>query len=239
MDNSIFYGKGENLYNTMITKLEPLIFNKKPLIIEYDEEIHQFKHSNKHCEVNMEFIGTKGYWIEIFRKIKNKEYIVCLNFDKINQDILPVFYLSIQNRGQCKFILLTEGISFINNRILCYFTIVRVEKDLEIKETILEKQYKDICQNIIKLIVEPKSFTFTKFRASIYTILTANLNINDCIWYIMSELNKKKRLSKEFGSKILPEYFEKYSGKTIYNLEYIFMMMFQEFQKKDLLVSSI
>jgi hypothetical protein len=238
--NLVYYGaKESDKYSFMINTIQPnLTKNCKLIDIEYNNDVYSFKKSHYHCEFDASFIKHKNLFIEMLNVfidlLKNNEicqrFIVCNNFHEINNDILPIIYLFMQNVN-IQFILLTESISFINHKILSN-CIIHTVSGFNPNKPIIQ-QYKNICNVIIKQIINPKSFTFFKFRITIYNLLIYNLDIHECIWYIIYEVNKVKKISDEF-IQLLPDFFSKFYHcyKPIYNLEFIFMNLFREFQKK-------
>ena len=120
-----------------------------------------------------------------------------------------------------KFILLTEHLSFIPNSIQNISVIIRSEKmsinnykkTFNINKNIdinninnlkhikllncdyeIMTPYKSICDNIITIILEYETLNFMELRKILYDILIYNLNINDCIYYILSQLIEKDKL---------------------------------------------
>uniref|UniRef100_A0A6C0H5P1 Uncharacterized protein n=1 Tax=viral metagenome TaxID=1070528 RepID=A0A6C0H5P1_9ZZZZ len=227
MNNFIFYGNG-NVYQKMIESdiFINVVFNKKPFIIDINQIKYQFKTSERHVEINMEFIDSKLCWIEIFKAIKHKKYIVCLNFDKIESDILPIFYLCLNISP--KFILLSENISFINTHFIKFFNIIKVFNNDNKK--LLSFEYV-ICNNIINSIIDD-NLLFIKLREYIYDLLIFNCDLQKCIWFILYDINNKKKLSDDFINNTLSYYFQKCYGNSIYNLECLFIMILAEYQKK-------
>jgi len=154
-----------------------------------------------------------------------------------------------------KFILLTEELSFIPDNILncCQvINIPRPSKTLYIKcsksklptklkaENItnikvlhlhnedLMLQYRIICNKIIYNLVNINDLQYLKFRDILYDIFIYNLDISDCIWYILSTLIEKKMIKQEHLSKILIKtycFFQYYNNnyRPIYHVENYFL----------------
>jgi hypothetical protein len=83
-----------------------------------------------------------------------------------------------------------------------------------------------ICDNIIREIVEPKRISFTKFRDMLYDILTYNLDMTECLWYILTHFIEKRIINESNASDILDKsyYFLKYYNnnyRPIYHIESI------------------
>ena len=74
-----------------------------------------------------------------------------------------------------------------------------------------------ICDNIIHEIMNPKKITFTALRDTIYDILTYNLDMTECLWYILRYFIENKYLSEHNISDIL---IRTYSFLKYYNNNY-------------------
>lgn len=153
-----------------------------------------------------------------------------------------------------KFIIITEEMSFIPDNILNCCEIINISrpaKNSYIKcvksfknklpakfkpETItnikvlnfynedLMLQYKIICNKIISNLVNINELQFLKFRDLLYDIFIYNLDISDCIWYILSSLVEQKKIHTETLSPILIKtycFFQYYNNnyRPIYHVE--------------------
>ena len=152
---------------------------------------------------------------------------------------------------ELKFILITEEISFLPDNILNCCEIINISrptKSLYVKciksklptklklENItnikilhlyneeLMLQYKIICNKIIDNIVNINELHFLKFRDVLYDIFIYNLDMTECVWYILSKLIEEKRIKKEHLSTILKKtycFFQYYNNnyRPIYHVE--------------------
>jgi len=150
-----------------------------------------------------------------------------------------------------KFILLTEELSFIPDNILNCCEVINIGRPTKtayqkcIKKKLPAKikqenitnikllhlynedlmlQYRIICNKIINNLININDLHFLKFRDIVYDIFIYNLDISDCIWYILSNLIEQKRIKKEFISKILLKtycFFQYYNNnyRPIYHVE--------------------
>jgi len=143
-----------------------------------------------------------------------------------------------------KFIILTEEISFIPDNILNCCEIISISrptktlyvkciknklptklklenitniKILHIYNEDLMLQYKIICNKIINNLININELQFLKFRDILYDIFIYNLDISDCIWYIISSLIEQKKIESEQLSQIL---FKTYCFFQYYNNNY-------------------
>ena len=157
-----------------------------------------------------------------------------------------------------KFIIISEELSFIPDNILNCCEIINVSrptktayvkclknklpnklklenitniKVLHLYSEDLMLQYKIICNKIIDNIVNIDDLQFLKFRDILYDIFIYNLDITDCIWYILSSLVEKDKIKKEHMSYILKKtycFFQYYNNnyRPIYHLEnYLFNLI--------------
>ena len=152
-----------------------------------------------------------------------------------------------------KFIIITEEISFIPDNIInCCETIhisrptkklytkllknkIRLPNNLKLENITnikilqfnneeLMLQYKIICNKIINNLININDINFLKFRDILYDIFIYNLDITDCIWYILSFLVEKDKIKSEDLSKILLKtycFFQYYNNnyRPIYHVE--------------------
>ena len=150
-----------------------------------------------------------------------------------------------------KFILITEELSFIPNNILNCCEVINISrpaktsyvkcfknklpnklklenitniKVLHLYNEDLMLQYKIICNKIINNIINVNEIQFLKFRDMLYDIFIYNLNVTECIWFILSTLVEQDKLKKEHLSKIMIKtycFFQYYNNnyRPIYHLE--------------------
>jgi hypothetical protein len=157
-----------------------------------------------------------------------------------------------------KFIIITEELSFIPDNILNCCEIINISrptktsyvkclksklpnklklenitniKILHLYNEDLMLQYKIICNKIINNMINIDELQFLKFRDILYDIFIYNLDITDCIWYILSSLIEQKKIKKEQLSNILIRtygFFQYYNNnyRPIYHLEnYLFYLI--------------
>jgi hypothetical protein len=156
-----------------------------------------------------------------------------------------------------KFILLTEEISFIPDSILNCCEIINIArptkasytkcikekmptdmkvenitniKTLHINVNELMYPYKIISDKILFEMINVNELKFSKFRDLLYDIFIYNLDITDCIWYMVTTLIQEKCIAKRDLSKLLLKtyIFLKYYNnnyRPIYHLEsYLFYL---------------
>ena len=74
-----------------------------------------------------------------------------------------------------------------------------------------------ICDNIIEQILLPENIEFTSFRDTLYDILTYNLDMTECLWYILNFLIENNYLQDDSISEVL---IRSYSFLKYYNNNY-------------------
>ena len=157
-----------------------------------------------------------------------------------------------------KFILITEELSFIPDNILNCCEIINVYrptktlynkcfknklpnkillenitniKMLPLYNEDLMLQYKIICNKIIHNMININELNFLKFRDILYDIFIYNLDISDCIWYILTTLITNNNIkSKDVADILIKTYgfFQYYNNnyRPIYHLEnYLFYLV--------------
>jgi len=156
-----------------------------------------------------------------------------------------------------KFIIITEEISFIPDNILNCCGIINVSRPSKISyvkcvksklpsklkpENItnikilrlyneeLMLQYRIICNKIINNLININDINYLKFRDILYDIFIYNLDITDCIWYILSTLIQQNKIKRESLSSILIKtycFFQYYNNnyRPIYHVENYFLYL--------------
>ena len=86
------------------------------------------------------------------------------------------------------------------------------------------------CDKIIQNIIDSKHTSISKLRENLYDILIYNLNIYDCVWYIIQELCKQNKIKKEDISEISVETYKFFlyfnnNYRPIYHLEHFIIYM--------------
>ena len=77
--------------------------------------------------------------------------------------------------------------------------------------------HKIICDKILKEMLDINNLKFLKFRDYLYDIFIYNLDITDCIWYILETIVNKKLIKKDNLSETL---LKTYSFLKFYNNNY-------------------
>ena len=179
-----------------------------------------------------------------FHKINNE--LLEIFYSYMQTDIL-----NINNVNNIRFILLTNHIAFIPRNIKNICNLIRSEKmttnlyhkkfkiqrnidinDLNnlnnLKHIELLKTdynimvpYKNICDKIVTFIIDYKSIDFMELRNILYDLLILNLNIPDCMYYILSKLIENNDIHIKSNSEINKE-----KMNNLLNNTYIFFKYF-------------
>jgi hypothetical protein len=88
----------------------------------------------------------------------------------------------------------------------------------------LMQPYKIICNKIIDVIINIKNYQLLKMRELVYDMFIYNLNVDQCIWYIICTLVINGSISQENMSKMMIKtytFFQYYNNnyRPIYHLE--------------------
>jgi len=196
----------------------------------------------------------------ISAKTNKTGIVVCKNFHEINSELLDNFYSYMQeNQHQInvKYILMTESVSFIPDNILnCCETIhisrptksaltkcmgnngklpVKMEQMSNIKNVHcgmneLMQPHKIICDKIISEMVKIDELKFLAFRDMLYDIFIYNLDVGECVWYILTYLTTQGHLQNHVSKALVKTFtfFQFYNNnyRPIYHLEsYLFYLI--------------
>jgi hypothetical protein len=121
-------------------------------------------------------------------------------------------------------------------------------KNLHSDELIMD-HYKIITDKILHVILHvEEEFKIVVFRDLLYDILIYNLDINQCVWYIVTTLIKSNKIPQKNVSDVLMnmyKFFKYYNNnyRPIYHLEYFFTYIIQVIygfeQKNNTSITSI
>lgn len=150
--------------------------------------------------------------------------------DNNNHNDMPTCYASVKQKKPVRqsntlhnlVIESSESISVSDN----YKNLTSLSniKNVIVNTNELSNPHECICNNIIESIQNPDTINYLKFRDILYEILIYDLDINECIWYILSCLIKTGVLHKNSITDILLKTFiflQYYNNnyRPIYHLE--------------------
>jgi hypothetical protein len=106
------------------------------------------------------------------------------------------------------------------------------------EENIPKDVFNIVCDKLIENISDKNNLSFTTFRDNLYDILTYNIDISECIWYILSHFIKLNRLDNNTLHDILEKthLFLKYFNnnyRPIYHLESIMFYIINKLHKYE------
>jgi len=205
----------------------------------------------------------------ISAKAEKSGIIVCKYFHEIHSELLDNFYSYMQQNTSInidlKYILITKELSFIPVSILnccevinvprptknayekCFKKLpskIKIENIQNIKmlnnyNEELMLPHKILCNKIIANLININDIQFLKFRDLLYDSFIYNLDIQECIWYILSNLIKNEHIPSSKISDVMKNtycFLQYYNNnyRPIYHLEgYLFYlsMIIHRFEK--------
>jgi len=97
--------------------------------------------------------------------------------------------------------------------------------------------FNTICNNIIQELLQYKTLSFTQVRDTIYDILVYNLDVPECLWYVISYFIQRNIFTENEIDGIMEKmyvFLKQYNNnyRPIYHLESIFFYIITIIQKK-------
>jgi len=172
---------------------------------------------------------NKEAYIEITKYLSNdntKPYLQYISDFKNNKKTLTV------NKKITDIIKEIDMDGVMNTKEIRYFQLINSTEDLP------KDVFNIICDNIINEILNPKKISFTSLRDTLYDILTYNLDMTECLWYILRFFIENNYLQKDNISEILIRTytFLKYYNnnyRPIYHLESIIFYIINKINNFD------
>ena len=133
----------------------------------------------------------------------------------------------------------SELLSSIDNSSIINIKEIRSFAHIDSINEIPKDVFNIICDNIIKEMVSHENLSFTGFRDSLYDILTYNLDMTECLWYILTHFIESNTLSKteDISDILCKTYtFLKYYNnnyRPIYHLESIMFYIINKIHQFD------
>lgn len=210
------------------------------------------EYNNPHTTIQLKFIILTEHISFIPNNILNSCEIISIgrpsNYVEIannhsSNTIYDIIDASLNNKSsQFKYIevdklLKTQNIikninsqNIVNGKEIKSFSLIKNVDELP------EDIFNIICNNIIEKMNNHTEIIFTSFRDTLYDILVYNLDVSDCIWYILSYYIQSGKLEHNDISDILIKlysYFKYYNNnyRPIYHLESIFFYMIIKIHK--------
>ena len=173
----------------------------------------------------------------ISSKTDKSGIIVCKFFHEIHIELLENFYSYMQKNYEInvdlKFIIITEELSFIPDNILNCCEIIKIsrpakttyvkclkKKNINLKTSVITNikilhlnnenlmlPHKIICNKIIDNVMNINTLNFLNFRDILYDIFIYNLDITECVWYVLVSLIEKNAITSKDISLVLIKSF--------------------------------
>lgn len=233
----IFYGKKhigkytQALYFISKYSNNELKYNKK-IQIDNSKLVYNINLSDVHYEIDFDYLthNSKTVWFKIYDTIlesaltcKDKKFIICKNFHKISQELLSIFYNTLNINNKFIFILLCENICFFPENLIdrcniISFSKIRKNKIIEEKEKLLSYH-----NEIILELINSDTINYQKLRDSIYDIFIKQYCIYDLIWYLIKELNITNPKTLENINSCCKLYNNNY--RPIYHIEKLILLI--------------
>lgn len=243
-----------------------IMYNKVPYFIKISDIHYEVDMSILGCNSKLLWHEIYLQIIDIISAKQEKNgIIVCKNYHDIHGELLGNFYSYMQKNHEIsvdlKFILITEELSFIPDTILNCCEVINfsrptktayekctdknisidVENITNIKLILsdgleLSIPYKIICNKIISQMKNVEQLNFLKFRDVLYDIMIYNLDVSDCVFYILNTLYKQGLYDNDKLCIIMTktyEFFQYYNNnyRPIYHLEKYFLFLISVIHK--------
>jgi hypothetical protein len=229
-----------------------IIFNKQSYFFKISDIHYEVDMSLLGCNSKLLWHDVYQQIVDSVSIKPNKTgIIVCKYFHDIHSELLDIFYSYMQNNVNhinIKFVLITEQLSFIPDNILNACEILNVSRPTKtsynkcLKTTNLKpeninnikpihlgiydlmKPEKIICDKILNQIHDINALKFLKFRDILYDIFIYNLDMGECLYYILTSLIKNRKIpANQFSVLLIKtfvflQYFNN-NYRPIYHLE--------------------
>ena len=131
-----------------------------------------------------------------------------------------------------------KNLEKINNNAILNLKEIRSFDLLKDIDDIPSDIFNIICDEIIQIMEDKHKLQFTNFRDLLYNILIYNLDVVDCIWYILTHFINSDKIDKDNISDIMEKtyLFLKYFNnnyRPIYHLESIMFYMISKIHHYD------
>jgi len=193
---------------------------------------------NSHSVIKLKFFILTEHISFIPTNVLNSCQII--NIKRPNKDEYKNMMNINSNKSNNK-TTVNNGINLLNN--------IELEGILNLKESryfplinnteeIPKDIFNIICDNIIQEMSKKQQLSFTDFRDTLYDILTYNLDVTECLWYILRYFIENNYLNSQDITDILDKsyYFLKYYNnnyRPIYHLESIMFYIINKIHKYD------
>ena len=173
---------------------------KKKIQIDNNKFIYNIFLSDIHYEIDFEYLthNSKTFWFDIYNAIhetsqteNKKRFVICKNFHKISNDLLNIFYNTLNNNSNLIFILLCETICFFPENLIDRCFIIRFAKNNILHDNNIIKKHNLLSYHndeILKLI-KGKTINYQKLRDTIYDMFIKQYCIYELLWFLIQNLD--------------------------------------------------
>jgi hypothetical protein len=137
-----------------------------------------------------------------------------------------VFERQVEKEGSAKLNIISsiDTNLLLNLKEIQSFSLIKTAENLPIDI------FNIICDQIIANIENIDNIPFTQFRDSLYDIMIYNLDVVECLWYILEHFIKNGNFTSENTSRVLEKvypFLQYYNNnyRPIYHLENIMFYM--------------
>jgi Cdc6-like AAA superfamily ATPase len=237
-----------------------LTYNKQQYFLKISDIHYEVDFSLLGCNAKQLWHEIYQQVIDIISSKTDKSgIIVCKFFHEIHIELLENFYSYMQKNYEInvdlKFIIITEELSFIPDNILNCCEIIRItrpakttyvkclKKNINLKTNVITNikilhlnnenlmlPHKIICNKIIDNLVNINTLNFLNFRDILYDIFIYNLDITECVWYVLVTLIENNAITAKDVSDILIKtylFFQYYNNnyRPIFHVEKYFLYL--------------
>ena len=206
---------------------------KKKIQIDNNKFIYNIYLSDVHYEIDFEYLthNSKTFWFSIYNTIlestnveNKKKFIICKNFHKISNDLLNIFYNTLNTSNNLIFIFLCETICFFPENLIERCFIIRFSNNKVLQdETIIKKNSILSYHNeeMLKLI-QCKTINYQKLRDTIYNMFIKQYCIYQLLWFLLENLNVNIKMFEDIN-RCCKLYNNNY--RPIYHMERLILLI--------------
>ena len=233
----IFFGKknigkySQSLYFVNKYSKNDLKYKKK-IQIDNSKLIYNIHLSDVHYEIDFDYLthNSKTVWFTIYDTIlesalteKNKKFVICKNFHKISQELLSIFYNTLNTNNKFIFILLCENVCFFPQNLIDRCNIIRFSA-IKKNNTIKKKDELLSYHNEVMLdLIKSDTINYQKLRDTIYDIFIKQYCIYELMWFLIKEMNITNIKTLENINSCCKLYNNNY--RPIYHIERLILLI--------------
>lgn len=221
------------IYQQIIDIISAKIDKVGIIVCKNFQEIH-----NELLDNFYSYMQLNGYGL--FNHIDIKFILITNNISFINDNILnccEIISIARPSKNQynkCLKIKIPNQIKLENINNIKNLYSLNTTKEYNVEN--IMQNHKLICNKIIYFIINSQQnepVQFDKLRDLLYDILIYNVDVSECIWYILNNLLENKKMSSKSISSLMShiyKFFQYYNNnyRPIYHLENLIFYFIQE-----------